>query len=118
MCNLESTTVEAIRQDMKEPDALELDIDSPLAESTATEILETHLPKEEKKKKPYMTVKDLITELMEYDLDTPVCYKQWSEHCLLDEGQLELRNFCEPRDDGWIHDFRPDKATQPYVVLP
>lgn len=65
-----------------------------------------------------MTVKELIEFLLQQPQDLLVAYKLHSEQCLLEEIYIEIEELCTPRDDGWIHDMRPDKPTQSYLVFP
>lgn len=64
-----------------------------------------------------MTIKELIALLQSKPQDLQVAYSKYSEYCLLEAGDLEIKALCEPRDDGWIHDARPDKPTQDYLIL-
>lgn len=65
-----------------------------------------------------MTVAELITILHSFPQDLPVVYRCCSENCLLEHGDLEVREECEPRDDGWVPNKRPDKPTRTYLVFP
>lgn len=64
-----------------------------------------------------MRVKDLIALLQKHDQDLPVCYRLHSEQCLLESDDISVEDFQPPRNDGWVHDKRPDKPTQTYLVL-
>jgi hypothetical protein len=65
-----------------------------------------------------MTVRELISLLQTYPPDLPVAYRIFSENCLLEAKDIEIEMLCEPRDDGWVADQRPDKPSIPYLVLP
>lgn len=65
-----------------------------------------------------MTVKDLISLLQTFDPELPVCYKIFSEQCMLEADDIKVADFCEARNDGWVENKRPDKPTRPYLVLP
>ena len=65
-----------------------------------------------------MTVAELITLLKKQPQDLQVVYELHSEQVLLEEGDIHIRDLCKPRPDGWVHDARPDKPTQKYLVLP
>lgn len=65
-----------------------------------------------------MTVKDLIELLQTFPPDLLVAYERYSEQCLLEAGDVVIKEACEPRPDGWIQHRRPDKATRQYLMLP
>lgn len=65
-----------------------------------------------------MTVQELIKILKKYPKDLPVAYRQFSEQCLLEETDLQVEEFCEPRTDGWIQNKRPDMPSIKYLVFP
>ena len=65
-----------------------------------------------------MTVAELIAFLQTQPQDLQVAYERNSEQCLLEANELHQEVCCEPRADGWIHDQRPDKATQTYLMFP
>jgi hypothetical protein len=65
-----------------------------------------------------MTVKELIVFLQGQPQDLPVAYRVYSEHSLLDAELIQTRSLCIPREDGWVHDPRPDKQMQDYLVFP
>ena len=65
-----------------------------------------------------MNVAELIEFLKQQSQDLPVCYRCCSEYSLLEADQILIEKLCKPRDDGWIHDARPDKDLQEYLVLP
>lgn len=65
-----------------------------------------------------MTVGELIKYLKHHRKDLPVVYKTHSEHCILEPKDIEIKELCLPREDNWVHDYRPDKETQTYLVLP
>jgi hypothetical protein len=65
-----------------------------------------------------MTVKELIEFLQTQPQDLLVAYRLHSEQCLLESNYLQIQSFCAPRPDGWVHDSRPDKPQQDYLVFP
>ncbi len=65
-----------------------------------------------------MTVKELIDILQGKPQNLQVAYRIYSEYCLLEPDDIGMRLLCAPRPDGWVHDARPDKPTQDYLVLP
>lgn len=64
-----------------------------------------------------LTVAQLITLLQKLPQDILVTYPQHSESCLLEESDLFIDQLCEPRSDGWVANYRPDKVTVEYLVL-
>ncbi len=65
-----------------------------------------------------MTVRELIKTLQSYNPDMPVAYATCSEHCELEAEELETKELCKPRDDGWLQRKRPDMPTTVYLVFP
>ena len=65
-----------------------------------------------------MTVKDLREKLDEYPDDMVIGYYLYSEQCVLEEKDIETKELCETRPDGWIQNYRPDKKTQTYLLFP
>ena len=71
-----------------------------------------------------MSVRDLIEMLREISKglpkgeDTPICYRRFSEQCILERGDIELKQLCLPREDGWVQNYRQDKEDETYVVFP
>lgn len=65
-----------------------------------------------------MTVSELIEFLKTQPQDIKVGYSKYSEQCLLKLEDIELKELCHPRDDGWIQDRRPDMETETYLLLP
>lgn len=65
-----------------------------------------------------MTVEELIEILKEYPQDLPVVYERYSEYALMQEEEIGIYELGLPRNDGWVHDARPDKPIQQYVVFP
>jgi hypothetical protein len=64
------------------------------------------------------TVADLIQYLETLPQDMPVAYRCFSEQCLLDFEDIEIKDLCVHRDDGWIQNKRPDMPTMKYLVFP
>ena len=65
-----------------------------------------------------MTVAELIEYLKTKPQEIQVVYAKYSEQCLMEPDDIEVRDLCKPREDGWVHDSRPDKETQSYLVFP
>ena len=65
-----------------------------------------------------MTVKELIKFLQTQPQDLQVCYRLYSEQCLLNADDIYIQEFQPPRNDGWVHSARPDKPKQSYLVFP
>lgn len=65
-----------------------------------------------------MTVAKLIELLKEKPQDAIIGYQCYSENIIMTANQIKLVEACAPRDDGWIHDARPDKPTVTYVMFP
>lgn len=65
-----------------------------------------------------MTVKELIALLKKQPQDIQVAYSLHSEQCLLEANDISTVKLCAPRPDGWIHNCRPDKAEQEYLLFP
>lgn len=65
-----------------------------------------------------MTVSELIKLLKKHPKNLRVVYSCHSEYCLLEEGGVKILDLCPPRPDGWVHDKRPDKETETYLVFP
>ena len=65
-----------------------------------------------------MNVAELIAFLQTQPQDLQVAYQCYSEQCLLKADEIELKDACEPRPDGWIQHKRPDMPTQTYLLFP
>jgi len=65
-----------------------------------------------------MTVRDLIRLLDRFDPNLPVAYQLYSEQCLLEPEDVAVVMLCEPREDGWVANERPDKKSVPYLLFP
>ena len=65
-----------------------------------------------------MTVAELIELLKAQPPKIKVVYKVHSEQALLEPRHIQIKDLCHPRNDGWVHDERPDKPTETYLVLP
>ncbi len=65
-----------------------------------------------------MTVRELIKHLMSCNPDLQVAYALHSEYTLMDAEEIETRELCEERKDGWLARPRPDKPTKVYLVFP
>jgi len=65
-----------------------------------------------------MTVAELIDALKSFRQDLPVCYQKYSEQCVLRIEDLAVEHLQPAREDGWVHNSRPDKPRQEYLVLP
>ncbi|WP_333899631.1 hypothetical protein [Agrobacterium pusense] len=65
-----------------------------------------------------MTVAELIEHLRTFPQDLPVAYRLHSEQVMLDPDDIEVKELCFPRPDGWVQNKRPDMPSQPYLLLP
>lgn len=65
-----------------------------------------------------MTVADLIAFLQMQPQDLPVAYRCCSEQVLLEAAEIKVASLCEPRNDGWIQNARPDMPTRDYLLFP
>jgi hypothetical protein len=65
-----------------------------------------------------MQVKELIELLKTYPEGLEIVYQQYSEHCLMDPRDITIETLSTVRPDGWVHDKRPDRPRQQYVVFP
>lgn len=65
-----------------------------------------------------MTVAELIEFLKTHPQDMPVAINMYSETCMLDAKDITVRELSVSREDGWVHDKRPDKPSQLYLVFP
>lgn len=65
-----------------------------------------------------MKVSELIKFLKKQPQDLLVVYQCFSEQCLLEEEDISIEEYGEPRDDGWVHDKRPDKPSRKYLSFP
>ena len=65
-----------------------------------------------------MTVADLVAFLQTQPQDLPVAYRCCSEQVLLEKSDIQVKQACEPRPDGWIQDKRPDKPSRAYLMFP
>lgn len=68
-------------------------------------------------KKP-ITVTELIEFLKEQPQDLMVAYCCCSEQVLLETKEIIIVDLCKPRPDGWVHDERPDKEIERYLLFP
>ena len=64
-----------------------------------------------------MKLRELIQHLQTFDPDLDVVYRKWSEYKLVDPAGIEIVKACYPREDGWVHDERPDKPSQQYLCI-
>lgn len=65
-----------------------------------------------------MIVKELIKLLQTYPSTLQVAYMCCSEQQILEAHEIELKNGCPPRPDGWVQNERPDMPAQQYVLFP
>ena len=65
-----------------------------------------------------MTVAELIEFLKTQPQDIQVAYRLFSEQCLMEKAEIRAEYLCRSRTDGWVHNARPDKPTQEYLVFP
>ena len=65
-----------------------------------------------------MKVSELIEFLQKQPQDLLVAYRCFSEQCLMETNEIEIKKLCEARPDGWIQNGRPDKEAHEYLVFP
>lgn len=65
-----------------------------------------------------MTVADFVAFLQTQPQELPVAYCLYSEQVLLQSRDIKVVELCLPRPDGWVHDKRPDRPHQRYLLLP
>jgi hypothetical protein len=66
----------------------------------------------------HVTVADLIEYLKTKDQKLKVAYRKYSENCLLTIDEIEEIKCCTPREDGWVHNARPDMPLETYLIFP
>jgi hypothetical protein len=64
-----------------------------------------------------MNVRQLVAFLQTQNQDMPVATQLYSEYCVLETGHINIRELCEARPDGWVHNKRPDEIAIPYLVI-
>lgn len=65
-----------------------------------------------------MTVAELIAHLQTQPQELQVAYHLFSECALMEAKEISVQEMCVARPDGWIHEKRPDKPSQTYLVFP
>jgi len=65
-----------------------------------------------------MTVSELIEFLKTQPQELQVAYYLYSESLLLELDEIGVVEACEPRDDGWIQNKRPDMPVAKYLMFP
>lgn len=67
-----------------------------------------------------INVGELIAELQQFPLSTPIVYQCCSEFTLLRAGDVSLGELHPPRPDGWVHryDRGPQAETLKFVIFP
>lgn len=65
-----------------------------------------------------ITVAELIEFLKGEQQDLIVAYQCCSEQVLLEVGDTEEFEACEPRPNGWVQCKRPDMSTRKYLLFP
>jgi len=65
-----------------------------------------------------MKVSELIAFLKTQPQHLPVAFRCCSEYCTLEAKEIEVKQLCPVRTDGWIADKRPDNPSVPYLVFP
>jgi hypothetical protein len=65
-----------------------------------------------------MTVAQLIELLRTQPQDLLVVCQMYSEYCLIDAEQIQVKELCKTRQDGWVANKRLDKPTQLYLAFP
>lgn len=64
-----------------------------------------------------MTVAELVEKLQELPQNLTVITPLHSEFVILRPNGITIESHCEPRSDGWVHNSRPDKPLQEYVII-
>ncbi len=65
-----------------------------------------------------MKVSELIDFLKTQPQELTVVYCCYSEQCMLDAESIKIEELGLEREDGWVHNPRPDKPTKKYLVFP
>lgn len=65
-----------------------------------------------------MTVREFIEYLQQQPQDIQVAYSIYSEQVLLEVKEIEIVEGCQPRNDRWVQNKRPDMPSQQYLLLP
>jgi len=65
-----------------------------------------------------MKVSDLIDFLKTQPPELPVAIRMYSDQQLLEVDDIVVKEFCEPRSDGWVQSKRPDKQSIKYLLFP
>jgi len=65
-----------------------------------------------------MTVAELIEFLKTQPKNLPIVFEMYSEYLVLESKAIKTETLCYPRNDGWVHEKRPDKESQEYLVFP
>lgn len=65
-----------------------------------------------------MTVADLIKFLKKQPQELQIAYSLYSEQVILEQEQIKIVELCEPREDGWIQNKRPDMPSKKYLLFP
>lgn len=65
-----------------------------------------------------MLVSELIEYLQKQPQDLQVVYRCSSEQDILESEYIHIKELCTPRPDGWVQNYREDKPSQTYLVLP
>ena len=63
------------------------------------------------------TVAAMIEYLKSLPQDMKIVKSEWSEHVLLEAKNFSIDELCVARPDGWVHEARPDKETERYLVI-
>jgi hypothetical protein len=65
-----------------------------------------------------MTVSELIVFLETQPQHLTVVYRVCSEQCVMDPSDIVVGPLCPPRPDGWVHNYRPDRTSQDFLIFP
>lgn len=65
-----------------------------------------------------MTVSELIDFLKTQPQHLPVAYAIYSEYCLLQAADIQVKKLGSARADGWVPYVRPNTGSVEYIVFP
>lgn len=65
-----------------------------------------------------MTVAQLIELLQKQPPEMLVAYECYSEQVLMQAHEIEVKELCPARVDGWVQNARPDMPKQAFLLFP
>ena len=65
-----------------------------------------------------MKVSQLIEYLKEFPQELDVVFRCFSESRIINKEDITIKTLSVEREDGWVHDERPDKPTKNYLQFP